>query len=259
MHKLSALVTCYNEEANIGDCLASLKFADEILVVDSFSNDRTLEIAAPLATRVLRHDYVTPARQKNWAIPQAAHEWVLILDSDERVTPELQGELRRILEAPEFDGYWIRRRNFFWGKEIRHGSWRTDKVLRLFRRDLGRYQEKQVHEEIEVKFPVGMCRERMLHYSYRTLDDYLRKAPRYGAWGAIDASGRGVLGSGWRIAAHSFGHFFKSYILKQGFRDGVPGLVIAFMEAYHGFFKYAKLYELQQHPPARSGSRRAWA
>ena len=246
MSKLTAIVTCFNEEANVGDCLQSLQFADEIIVVDSFSTDRTLEIARPLATRVVQHDYVNPARQKNWIIPQAAHEWVLILDSDERVTPELRLEIEALVQKPEFDGYWIRRRNFFWGREIRHGTWKTDKVLRLFRRDQGRYQDKEVHEEIEVNFSVGWCQERLIHYSYRGLDDYLRKVTRYGAWGANDANRRGKHGSGWRIASHTVGHFLKSYVLKQGFRDGVPGLVIAFMEAYHGFFKYGKLYELQQ-------------
>jgi glycosyltransferase involved in cell wall biosynthesis len=244
--KLTAIVTCFNEEAMIGDCLASLRFADEIIVVDSFSTDRTMEIARPLASRLVQHEYVNPARQKNWIIPQATHEWVLILDADERVSPELRDEIRRILEKPEFDGYWIRRRNFFWGREIRHGAWKTDKVLRLFQRDKGRYQDKEVHEEIEMAAPIGWCEERLVHYSYRSLDDYLRKVTRYSTWGANDARRRGRRASAWRIFGHSFGHFLKSYLLKQGFRDGVPGLVIAFMEAYHGFFKYAKLFELQR-------------
>jgi glycosyltransferase involved in cell wall biosynthesis len=246
MQRLTALVTCFNEEAMIGECLRSIGFADEILVVDSFSTDRTLEKARPLATRVVQHEYVNPAAQKNWAIPQAAHEWVLILDSDERATPELASEIKQILERPAHDGYWVRRRNFFWGKEIRYGAWRSDKVLRLFRRDRGRYQDKQVHEEIELQTPVGWCRERLLHFSYRSLDDYLRKVSRYSTWGADDARRRGVHGSAWRICGHSIGHFLKSYLIKQGFRDGTEGLIIAFMEAYYGFFKYAKLFEMQR-------------
>lgn len=246
MQRLTAIVTCYNEEAMIGDCLASLQFADEILVVDSFSTDRTLEIARPLATRILQHEYVNPAAQKNWAIPQAAQEWILILDADERATPELAGEIRQILQNPHYDGYWIRRRNFFWGKEIRHGTWRTDKVLRLFRRDKGRYQDKQVHEEIELPEPPGWCQAKLSHYSYRSLDDFLRKVSRYSTWGADDARRRGLRGSAWRILGHSLGHFFKSYFLKQGFLDGTEGLIIAFMEGYQGFFKYAKLYEMQR-------------
>jgi len=246
MQRLTALVTCFNEEAMIGDCLRSVAFADEILVVDSFSKDGTLEMARPLATRILQHEYVNPAAQKNWAIPQAAHEWVLILDSDERATPELASEIKQILEHPAYDGYWVRRRNFFWGKEIRYGAWRSDKVLRLFHRDRGRYQDKQVHEEIELATPAGWCRERLLHFSYRSLDDYLRKVSRYSTWGADDARRRGIHGSAWRICGHSVGHFLKSYFIKQGFRDGTEGLIIAFMEAYYGFFKYAKLFEMQR-------------
>jgi glycosyltransferase involved in cell wall biosynthesis len=246
MQLLSAIVTCFNEEKMIGDCLASVSFADEILVVDSFSTDGTVEKARPLASRVLEHEYVNPAAQKNWAIPQAAHPWVLILDADERVTPELAAEIKQILRNPGFAGYWIRRRNFFWGKEIRHGTWRTDRVLRLFQRDQGRYQDKQVHEEIELPSPAGVCQERLIHYSYRSLDDFLGKATRYSTWGANDAQRRGVSGSAWRIFIHSFAHFFKSYFLKAGFLDGPEGLVIAFMEGYGGFFKYAKLYEIER-------------
>ncbi len=248
MPGLTAIVTTFNEEHNIVDCLQSIRFADEIMVVDSFSTDHTRELAAPLATRVLQHKYLNPAAQKNWAIPQANHEWVLVLDADERVTPELEIEIKNILSAPDWDGYWIRRRNYFWGREIRHGAWKTDKVLRLFRRDLGRYQEKQVHEEIVVNFPAGFCDHRLVHYSYRTLDDFLHKTTRYSGWGANDAHAAGKRGSAWRMIGHSVGHFFKSYVLKAGFLDGAPGLAIAFMEGYHGFFKYAKLYELQHHP-----------
>jgi glycosyltransferase involved in cell wall biosynthesis len=246
MQRLTAIVTSYNEETNIGDCLASIQFADEIVLVDSFSTDRTLEISRPLATRILQHDYVNPAAQKNWMIPQAIHPWVLILDADERVTPELASEIKTILEKPRHDGYWIRRRNFFWAKEIRHGTWKTDKVLRLFRRDCGRYQNKQVHEEIELPTPPGWCRERLLHYSYRSLDDFVRKVSRYSNWGAQDAASRGVRGTAWRIVGHAGAHFLKSYFLKAGFRDGAEGLIIAFMEAYGGFLKYARLYEMQR-------------
>jgi glycosyltransferase involved in cell wall biosynthesis len=246
MQPLTAIVTCFNEEAMIGDCLASIQFADEILVIDSFSTDRTVELARPLATKVLQHEYVNPAAQKNWAIPQATHDWILILDSDERATPELEAEIKEILSDPKHDGYWIRRRNFFLGKEIRHGTWKKDKVLRLFRKDKGRYQDKQVHEEVELATPPGWCKHRLVHYSYRTLDDFSRKVGRYSTWGADDARLRGVRGSPWRIFGHSFGHFFKSYFLKAGFLDGAEGLIIAFMEGYGGFFKYAKLYELRR-------------
>ena len=244
MQRLSVIVPCCNEEAMIEDCLASVQFADEIMVVDSFSTDRTLEIARKFTSCILQHEYVNSATQKNWAIPQAQHDWVLIVDSDERVTPELQAEIKAILQSPQFDGYWIRRRNFFLGKEIRHGTWRTDKVLRLFRRDQGRYQDKHVHAEIELGSEVGWCRGKLEHYSFRSIDGYLRKVHRYSAWGALNARDRGKSASLWSIMGHSCGAFLKSYVLKLGLLDGVEGLIIAGMEGYSAFLKYAKLYEL---------------
>src|ERR1700730_11734997 len=157
MQKLSVVIPCFNEEEMIGKCLESVKFASEILVVDSFSTDRTVEIARAGATRVLQHEYINSAMQKNWVIPQARNEWVLIVDSDEQVTPELAKEIQRLLENPQYEGYWIRRRNFFLGKEIKNGTWRNDKVLRLFRRGLARYQAKHVHAEIELQGRAGWC------------------------------------------------------------------------------------------------------
>lgn len=236
----------------IGECLASVRFADEILVVDSFSTDRTLEIVRQHATRVLQHEYTNSATQKNWTIPQARHEWVLIVDSDERVTPELRREILQILEDPECDGYWIRRRNFFLGKEIRHGAWESDRVLRLFRRDLGRYQAKHVHAGIELKGRAGWCREKLDHYSHRSLDDYTRKVGRYTSWGALNARDKGSRVGGWRVFGQWAGHFVKSYFVKRGFLDGPEGLIIALMEACSSFLKYAKLYELQNMPRAKS-------
>jgi glycosyltransferase involved in cell wall biosynthesis len=243
---LSVIIPCFNEEAVIADCLESVKFADEIMVVDSFSTDRTLEIARRYTSRVLQHEYINSAAQKNWAIPQARHPWVLIVDSDERVTPELAEEIQAIVRQPECDGYWIRRRNFFLGKEIRHGSWRTDRVLRLFRRDSARYQNKHVHAEIELPGRIGWCRGLLNHYSYRSLDDFQRKVTRYTTWGALNARDKGVRGSGWRIFGHTAGHFLKGYVLKRGFLDGTEGLVIALMDGYLAYLKYARLWEMQR-------------
>jgi glycosyltransferase involved in cell wall biosynthesis len=259
MVPLSVIVPCFNEEMMIGDCLASVTFADEILVVDSWSTDRMLEVARRYAVRVVQHEYVNSAALKNWAIPQAKYPWVLIVDADERVTPELAREIETILRNPRYDGYWIGRRNFFLGKEIRHGSWGTDKVLRLFRRDAGRYQDKHVHEEIELDGQIGWCQGVLTHYSYRTLDDFLRKARPYSTWGALNAQDKGMRGCGWRIFGHSAGHFLKDYLLKRGFLDGTEGLIIAFMEAGGAFLKYAKLWELQRNQarPEGAGQKRA--
>jgi glycosyltransferase involved in cell wall biosynthesis len=243
---LSAIVPCFNEAGMIAACLESLNFADEIMVVDSFSTDRTLEVARRYTDRILQHEYINSAAQKNWAIPQARHPWVLIVDSDERVTPELALEIKEILRKPEYDGYWIRRRNLFLGKEIRHGTWRTDKVLRLFRRDSSRYESKHVHAEIEMTGSAGWCRNLLVHHSYRSLEDYLRKAPRYTTWGAMNARDKGIRGSRLRIFGHSAAYFLKGYVVKRGFADGTEGLIIAMMESFLAFLKYAKLWEMQR-------------
>jgi hypothetical protein len=129
--------------------------------------------------------------------------------------------------------------------------WSADKVLRLFRRDLGRYEEKHVHAEIQLPGRVGWCREKLVHHGFRSLGQYLRKVDRYSTWGALNASDCGLRGTGWRIVGHSIGSFLKSYVLKRGFLDGVEGLIIALMESYMAFLKYAKLYELQHLRPPR--------
>src|SRR5947207_7106012 len=140
--KLSVLVPVFNEEANLPACLESVRdIADEIFVVDSFSTDRTIEIAKSCGARVVQHEYINSAAQKNWAIPQCAHEWVFIIDADERMTPQLRDEIRSLLNQPQpsCDGYFVTRRNFFLGGEIRHGGWESNDVQRLFLREKGRY------------------------------------------------------------------------------------------------------------------------
>lgn len=246
MNKLSAVILCFNEEAMIEDALVSVKFADEILVVDSFSTDRTLEIAHKHTDRIVQHKFEGYAAQKNWAYSQAKHDWVINVDADERITPELATEIRETLRDPQHNGYWIYRTNFFLGKEIRHGSWSGDKVLRLFRRDKARYPDIQIHSEMELEGEPGWLRGLMLHYSYRSVDDFVRRVQQYSSGGAEDAEKRGRKGSGWSIFSHSFGHFLKSYFLKRGFLDGTAGLIIAMMGAYYTFLKYAKLYEYQR-------------
>ena len=138
MPKLTALIPCRNESVNIRDCLESVKWADEIFVVDSFSTDDTLDICREYTDRIIQHEYVNSAAQKNWAIPQATHSWVLIVDADERVPPDLADEIRRIVadDGPR-DGYYLKRRSYFLGRLIHYSGWQHDRVLRLFRRDRG--------------------------------------------------------------------------------------------------------------------------
>ena len=255
--KLTALLPTFNEEANIADCIASVAWADEVFVVDSFSVDATPRIAAGKGARLVQHEYVNSASQKNWSIPQAAHEWVLIVDSDERVTPELQREIVGILEAdaagrPVYDGYRIRRLNHFLGRRVRYCGWQNDTCLRLFRRDRGRYQDREVHADVMIDGTVGKLNHPLLHYTFTSFDQYMRKFNQYTTWAAGDRAARTRRVGCRHLLLRPLGRFFKQYILKRGFLDGRVGLMICSLAAFSVFMKYAKLLERQIAEPARS-------
>ncbi len=246
MSRLSAIVTTFNEAGRIGATLERLAFADEVLVVDSFSTDGTPDIARALGVRVLEHEYESPAAQKNWAIPQARHDWVLIVDADEWVPGDLAREVRETIAGPDaLAGYEIKRRNFFLGKEIRHSGWQNDWVLRLFRRGCGRYLERQVHERIEVEGPVGRMRSQLVHHSYRSLEDYWRKLRRYAEWNAIEARRRGARVRPAYLVVHPALRFLKAYVLQRGFLDGTHGLVLSVLTAMYAAAKDVRIWELQ--------------
>lgn len=250
--KLTVLIPAGNEERHLAECIASVAWADEVVVVvDSASTDNTEQIARKLATRVLVHPYENSAAQKNWAIPQAAHPWILVVDADERVTPELRADIERVLAAdgPD-DGYRIHRINHFAGQRIVGCGWQRDDVLRLFRRDRGRYQERHVHADIH--FPdgkpsrVGKLKGRFLHFSFDSFSQYLRKHGRYAAWAAEDrarTTGRVTL---FHLAGRPAWRFFRQYIMYGGWRDGIAGFIICWMAAHSVFLKYAHLWESQK-------------
>jgi glycosyltransferase involved in cell wall biosynthesis len=243
---LSVVVTTYNEQERVGECLARLAFADEVLVVDSFSTDQTAAIAAQHGARVLQHEYRSPAAQKNWALPQAAHDWVLIVDADELVTEDLAAEIRRTIANPQArDGYLVKRRNFFLGHEIRYCGWQNDWVLRLFRKHRGRYLERLIHEQLVVEGPAGRLQGRLLHHSYRSLDDYWRKLRRYADWNAAQARREGAQVSPPRLMVHPPLRFLKAYLLQGGFLDGAPGLVVCLLTAVYAAAKDIRIWEEQ--------------
>ncbi len=180
MHKLTAIIPCKNEEDNIEDVIKSIDFADEVMVVDSFSTDNTVALARKHTDFIIERIYDYPAAQKNWATPQANYEWILLLDADERATEALKEEVLAILKGePEKDAYWIRRENYFMGKKLNFGGTQGDKVIRLFKRDVCRYEDKNLHEEIITEGKVGMLKHKLLHYSYKSLEHYLAKINRY--------------------------------------------------------------------------------
>ena len=176
MLKLTAIIPTGNEEHNIVEAIQSVSFADEVMVVDSFSTDKTVELAKPLANKIIQREYQNSASQKNWAIPQAKYEWILLLDADERITTELAEEIKDILSSqPIESGFWIYRQNYFMGKKVRFSGWQDDKVIRLFKRDECRYEDKHVHAEITTQGKIGFLKNKMLHNTLFNMQDYLLK------------------------------------------------------------------------------------
>lgn len=228
------------------EVLASVQWADEILVVDSFSTDNTLEIARKYTDRILEHEYKNSAAQKNWTIPQASHNWILLVDADERVSPELKEEILEILKTgPDKNGYWMGRDNYFMGKHVKYGGMVGDKVIRLFTKD-ARYEDKNVHAEIIIEGAIGELQHRLKHNSYLSLEHYLEKIHRYTKWSAMDKDGAtGNIGLFHMLVKPGF-KFFQFYVMKRGFLDGFVGLVLASLSAYTVLLRYIYMWELRR-------------
>jgi glycosyltransferase involved in cell wall biosynthesis len=251
--QLTVIIPCKNERKNIRPCIESAKLvADEVLVADSGSTDGTLEIIDEVGgCRVVKREYINSGNFKNWAIPQATHPWVLIVDSDERVTPELAREINLLLEAgPSRDGYHIYRKNYFLGHLIRHGGWGSDKVLRLFRRDLGRYQGESDHAEVQVTTrKVGYLRGRLEHFTYWSYDQYFRKLHRYTVQSAESRFAAGKRTNFARLLLSGPLRFMHCYIFRLGFLDGLAGVQICTLTGLSSFVKQVRLWELQHALP----------
>ncbi len=246
--KLSVIIPCKNERKNIRPCvLSAQRVADEVLVADSGSTDGTLDIVDQVGgCRVVKREYINSGNFKNWAIPQATHPWVLIVDADERVTPQLAAEINALLEVdPPRDGYHVYRRNYFLGHHIRHGGWGSDKVLRLFRRDLGRYQGESDHAEVHVgSRNVGYLKARLEHYTYWSFDQYFQKLQRYTVQSAQSRYAAGKRASFLRMLLSPPLRFLHCYILRLGFLDGLAGLEICMLTGQSSFVKELRLWEL---------------
>lgn len=242
--KVSVIVTTYNEEINVAECLESVLWADEILLVDSFSSDRTVEIARQFPINILQRQYFGSAAQKNWAIDRVQHEWVLIIDADERVPENLAREILTALSGePSANGYYIRRLNVFIDKVIRHSGWSTDKVVRLFRKEKGRYPNRRVHADLEIEGPVPVLRNAFLHYTFRNFEQYFPKFLNYAEWGAAQAFRDGRNAGFVELVFRPWWRFLRAYFVQLGFLDGVHGFVLCTLQAFGVFLKYARLWE----------------
>ena len=254
MNRLTITIIAWNEEERLRACLDSVAWADEIVVVDAESTDKTVSLAREFTDRVWIRPWPGFAAQKNFALAQATGDWIFSLDADERVTPELAERVRAILSAPgAVAGYSIPRRNIFWGAWVRHGGLYPDYQLRLFRRGTGRFVEDAVHESVTVDGPVELLSEPLLHQSYRDLEDFVRRSNRYSTLAAQDWLRRGRRVSVPALIMKPLSRFLSMYIVKRGFLDGWRGLVLAVLYAEYVFLRMAKAWEARRAPGPHGG------
>lgn len=244
--KVSAVVIAYNDEPNIRACLESLTWADEVIVVDSYSTDATAAISREFTDKVYQHEFRGFGKLRNEAVAHATHEWIFSLDTDERATPELRDEIRRVLAGgPTADAYFVPRQNYFLGRRIRHGGWYPDyRQPQLFRKSRMRYREEAVHEGFEVNGRIGYLRAPVLQYPFRDIDHFLRKQDRYSELMARRMVEQGRRFRPHQLVTHPLFTFLKMYLGRAGLLDGVPGLILSGLYAYYTFVKYAKFWEM---------------
>ena len=245
---ISAFIVCCNEERQIRRCLESVKFCDEIIIVDSGSTDRTLQICAEYTSKITHQDWRGYVLQKRFALEQCSSDWVLNIDADEEVSEELQEEILGILRedkvgAVKQNGFFLNRVVFFLDRWWRKGGWYPEYRLRLCRRSVTTWGGEDPHEKAEVLGETKRCRGELHHYSFTDLADYVRRMNTLSSNATSSLLRRGASASVLVILTRPFARFFKFYFTKRGFREGRAGLVVAFIEAYSVLLKYAKLWE----------------
>ena len=248
MIKLSVVIITYNEEKNIGRCIDSVKpVADDIVVVDSQSTDNTVTIAEQKGTRVIEHAFEGYIKQKNLANSHAKYPHILSLDADEVLSAELQDSIRTVKSDWKHDGYYMNRLTNYCGKWIRYSGWYPDKKLRLWDSRKGQWEGHHVHEKYEMQkgCTFGFLKGDLLHYSYNSISDHIKRTDHYSNISAKEYYEKGKSSSWFKIVVKPGVKFFRDYILKQGFRDGFYGLVVCCISAFSTFLKYARLWQLQ--------------
>ncbi len=250
--KISAVIIAYNEEKNIADAITSVAWADEILIVDSESTDRTREISESLGAKVLVKKWQGFSKQKQFAVDNAAHDWIFSLDADERVSSELKSEILRIKNTPEnelADGYRIPRLTFYMNRPIRHCGWYPDWQLRFFNRRKGKWKDVLIHESVQMNenAKVEKLKNDILHYSVENVSQHHKMiGTRYAPLAARQMFERGKRTSALKIYTAGLTAFSQTYILKGGFLDGLAGFTISRFAAHHAFLKHLLLWEMQK-------------
>ncbi len=244
---LSVIIIAKNEACNIRDCISSVAWADEIIVVDSGSTDETVSIAKEMGARAYVHtDWPGFGPQKNRALDYAKGDWIFSIDADERVTPELRSEIEQAMRDAKADGYFCPRLSQFCGKFIRHSGWYPDYVLRLFRRNAGRFSDSLVHEVVLLDGKTARLKNPLLHYSYLSKDDVERKVKHYSSAAAEQMFKAGKKSTALRALLSGLWAFLRTYVMRLGILDGLAGLNIAVMNARTTYLKYRRLAELRR-------------
>lgn len=246
MAKLSVIIICKDEAKDIADCLRSVTFADEIIVLDSGSSDNTVAICRQYTSHVFETDWPGFGRQKNRAREHASGDWILSIDADERVSDELQQEILKAIHETTEDGFYIPRVSTYCGRVIRYGTWAGDKVLRLFRASKGVFTDDAVHERVIVQGSVGNLNCALTHLSFRDFSEVLHKMDHYSTLAAEMRFEQGKRGSVFKALGHGMWSFFRSYFLKLGFLDGAEGLMLAISNAEGSYYRYVKLWLMQK-------------
>lgn len=245
---VTAIIPTFNNEKIIRRCIESVKWVDEILIVDSFSTDKTLDICREYGARIIQHEYINSALQKNWAISQADYDWIFLLDTDEELEPGFRGEVMAVLENPSenIDGYRCARKNLVYGKWVKTCGYYPDYLVRLFRKKC-RYVEREVHAHIDVSPErTGELRRHIIHHDFTDLNKYLMKFPRYMRYELDQLIKEGRKFRVREITLRPVYMFCWSYFYKQGFRDGIRGLLLSLLHAHYNFMMYMKLWEYER-------------
>jgi len=242
--RVSAVIITRDAADQLGNCLQSLAFADEIVVVDSGSTDRTVAMVTMAGAKVVQQAWLGYGPQKRFSVEQASNDWVLCVDADERISQELRGSIEKALNSPVFKAYEMARCNRFMGRWLRHGEGYPDWNLRLFDRRDAQWSEDPVHEKVVTAAVVGRLNGDLLHESAQTLHVYLEKQNRYTSLQAEGLYRNGVRPSPFNLVLSPLVRFLKFYLLRRGFLDGVPGLVHISIGCFNSFAKNAKLLAL---------------
>ncbi len=242
---LSIIIVAKNEENNIIPCIESAAWADEVIVLDSGSTDATVSLAQKTTAQVIETDWPGYGPQQNRAINATSYDWVYSLDADERITSELAAEIRTVISNNKFDVFDVPRRSLFVTQFMQHSGWWPDRTRRLFKKQSARFTEHKIHANLSTDKPVGHLKEPMIHYSFHDYHSVIEKMNRYSSGSAHDLDSVGKNSSLTKAISRGLWTFFRTYIIRLGFLDGQAGLILAIANAEGAYYKYLKLWELQ--------------